>query len=383
MKVGKNVKEEELWTLKEENERLAWEEELNGSPSNRAMPVHLTFETTMKCNMSCIMCQVYRSPEVASRSGVVNSMMPFELFERVARETFPTAKAMSPTVMGEPLLTPYFPKILGLLEEYSVKMNMVTNGMLLTKQMSEKIMPYLNKIKVSFDGASKSTYERIRRGSDYDKIVDNIRDFNTVRDVVEGEGRPVLIFQVTLMRENIEELPEIVELAKGLGADWVVGLHAYIFDRSFEDQSLLKHKNLADSVLREAESRGREVGIATHFPSPFDSTTREEVDAEPSFQYERPRRCKFLWQEVWISHRGDVTPCCVPDRPVMGNLREEDFGSIWNGPGYCEIRIRLNTENPFDCCRNCSMATQYEDGVGYDYDEKSFFLCQEEESQKH
>ena len=127
MKVGKNVKKEELSTLKEENERLAWEEELNESPSNRAMPVHLTFETMMKCNMSCIMCQVYRSPEVAARSGVVNSVMPFELFERVARETFPTAKKMSPTVMGEPLLTSYFPKILGLLDEYSVKMNMVTN----------------------------------------------------------------------------------------------------------------------------------------------------------------------------------------------------------------------------------------------------------------
>lgn len=377
MKVGKNVNKEELLALKEENERLAWEEESKGSPSNRAMPVHLTFETTMNCNMSCIMCQVHRSPDVAARSDVINSVMPFELFERVAREAFPTAKEMSPTVMGEPLLTPYFPKILGLLDEYSVKMNMVTNGMLLTKQMSEDIMPYLNKIKISFDGASKSTYESIRRGSDYGRIVDNVRDFNAARDRVESDGRPKLIFQVTMMRKNIEELPEIVELAKGLGADWVVGLHAYVFDKSFEDQSLLKHKDLADSMLREAERRGKKVGIATHLPSPFDGASKRDEKAEASFQTEMPRRCKFLWRETWISHGGNITPCCVPDRPVMGNLGEEDFKSIWNSPIYNEIRRRLDTENPLDCCRNCSLATQYEDGVGYDYDEKSFFLYQQ------
>lgn len=365
---------DDLMDLKEENERLAREDEQAGSGYNRAMPVHLTFETTMKCNMRCIMCQVHRNPEEARKAGVADSVMPHELFEALARETFPTAKYMSPTVMGEPLLTPYFPRILELLDEYKVKMNIVTSGMLLTRRVSEQIMPYLHKIKVSFDGAKKSIFERIRRGADFERVVSNIKEFTDIRSDFSTEEPPILTFQVTLMRENIEELPSIVEMAHQLGADWVVGLHVFVFDPAFEQQSLLNHKELANRSLMEAEEMGRELGVLTHFPARYrcDDSVAGQID-ESSLE-EKPRRCKFLWREVWIGHRGDVTPCCVPDRPVMDNLFDKDFREIWNGGLYREMRTRLNSDEPFDCCRRCSMAVQYEPRLGYEYEDDAFLL---------
>ncbi len=365
---------EVLLALKEANERLAWEEERRGSAYNHAMPVHLTLETTMRCNMRCVMCQVYRSPDAIQRGLVGDSMMPLELFEKVAKEAFPPARELTPTVMGEPLLTPYLPRVLDILLEYSMKMNMVTNGMYLTREMSERLMPHLLKIKVSFDGASKSTFEGIRRGAQFERVMSNVRRFNSVRERLDRDERPILAFQVTLMRRNIEELPEIVELASSLGVDEVIGLHVYVFDREFEHQSLLHHREIADAFICRAEDKGKELGVATRFPARFGVGGKREgphADQPPTV---RPRLCKFLWRELWVSHTGDVTPCCVPDRPVMGNLRDSSLAEIWNAVPYRELRGRLASDDPFECCSHCSLATQYEAGVGTAYDERRFLL---------
>ena len=366
------VSKQDLLALKDANEKVAWEEERRSSSYNHAMPVHLTLETTMVCNLRCVMCQVFRSPETIQRAGVADSVMPLELFEKIAREAFPAAKEMTPTVMGEPLLTPYLSRILEVLAEYSMKMNLVTSGMHLSPEISARIIPHLRKIKVSFDGATKPTFEAIRRGAEFERVIENVRQFNTARQKLAPRERPILAFQVTLMRRNIEELPTIVELAAELGVDEVIGLHVYVFDKDFESQSLLHHKELSDTIIREAVEKAKPLGVYPHFPAPF---SREEDDL-PSAEMPRgpPRLCKFLWREVWVSHTGDVTPCCVPDRPVMGNLRTSTLAEIWNGPLYKEMRSRLGTDDPYDCCRHCSLATQYEKGLGNDYDEKRFFL---------
>ncbi len=362
----------DLLGLKAANERLAWEEESRGSAYNRAMPVHLTLETTMQCNMRCIMCQVYRSPDAMRRGLVGDPVMPLDLFEKVAGEAFPSAKEMTPTVMGEPLLTPYLPRVLELLSAYAMKMNMVTNGMFLTRETSVRLMPHLAKIKVSCDGASKATFEAIRRGAKFETVMDNVRRFNAVREQLDLEEQPVLAFQVTLMRKNIEELPQIVELASELGVDLIIGLHVYVFDKAFENQSLLHHRELADAVIGAAEERAHDLGVATHFPAPFGGEgDGSDAGRAPG---ERPRLCKFLWRELWVSHTGDVTPCCVPDRPVMGSIRESSLAEIWNNELYREMRRRLGSEEPFECCRNCSLATQYEAGIEPGYDERRFFL---------
>lgn len=371
------MRREDLPAVKEANERLAWEEESRGSAYNRAMPVHLTLETTMTCNMRCIMCQVYRSPDAIQRAQVASPVMPLELLEGLAEEAFPTAREMTPTVMGEPLLTPYLPRVLGLVSQYSMKMNLVTSGMYLTREMSERLMPHLLKIKVSFDGATKPTFEGIRRGAEFERVVSNVRQFNRARERLSRDERPILALQVTLMRKNIEELPHIVELASNLGVDEVIGLHVYVFDRELEHQSLLRHRELANAFIRSAAERGKQLGVATHFPTLFAGEIGRERPCAGQPSSGRPRLCKFLWREVWVSHTGDVTPCCVPDRPVMGNLHNSSLAEIWNNALYREMRGRLATDDPFVCCRHCSLAIQYEAGVGSDYDERRFFLCRD------
>lgn len=81
--------------------------------------------------------------------------------------------------------------------------------------------------------------------------------------------------------------------------------------------------------------------------------------------------CKFLWNELFVSLSGDVAPCCIQGRPVVGNIHQQDLGSIWNGPMMQEMRKRLLEGDPIPCCKDCNYNTQLGQGT---YREDTFIM---------
>lgn len=79
-------------------------------------------EITNRCNLSCSFCAASRRP---------GRDMPLELFERVAAQAGPLAEMVSLHLLGEPLLHPAFPAILAACSRLGLKVNLVTNGLLL------------------------------------------------------------------------------------------------------------------------------------------------------------------------------------------------------------------------------------------------------------
>ena len=57
-------------------------------------------------------------------------------------------------------------RMVELAEEYGVRTEYYTNGTLLNDRMISMILPTLGQICISFDGASKETFEYLRAGSD-------------------------------------------------------------------------------------------------------------------------------------------------------------------------------------------------------------------------
>lgn len=338
----------------------------NGASVIDALPRRLTIQNSLRCNLNCLMCQLHRDPRIARKANATRALLHFDVFRRVADETFPTAVEVLPTTMGEPLLTPYFDQFLKLLQKYQTKLNLTTNGMLMTPEISKQIIPILSDVKVSFDGATRETYEAIRRGGSYNRVIQNIKAFVQLRDMYVGLNKPTISFQVTLMRRNIRELSAIVELAHQLGVDWVKGYHVYVFDRQLEHESLWFHQDLSDRAIVEASEIAAQYGIKTHFPRPFRGSEPPQTSGN---------QCTFLWNESWIECNGDVAPCCVPDRPVMGNVFEESFGEIWNGEMYQQMRRGLVEGYPLDCCQHCSLRSEFADsGSSLPYRKEAFLL---------
>jgi radical SAM protein with 4Fe4S-binding SPASM domain len=93
-----------------------------------------------------------------------------------------------------------------------------------------------------------------------------------------------------------------------------------------------------------------------HRPSHTLTETTQIQAANPGPKIEI--QCPFLWKDSWISHNGDVAPCCTPSRPNAGNIKENSFRTIWNGKIYQELRKGIREGKPFECCKNCYLYAQ-------------------------
>jgi len=341
--------------LKTYNEELAEEEQRRHSPITRAMPTKICINMGIKCNLNCIMC-IRRTI-----SEDLNKIEPdFEIFKNVADQVFPYIRTFGTTVGAEPLLGVRFLEQLRIAKRYSVKADIVTNGTLLSSdKLIGKILDVASSLEISLDAARKETYESIRVGGNFEQVKENIKRLNSLKKKMPPDKRPfITLSNRCLMRRNIEELPEFIKLTKELEADCVILSHVRIFTEEMEKESLIYYKELSNKYLMEAKKEADRLRINLYMPSLFE-INKNSTDAKLDCLKERGKikrehiECPFLWKQVIIEWNGNVNPCCVPGYPVMGNVKEKPFREIWNNELYQEMRKRLYTDNPFDCCKHC------------------------------
>ena len=161
-------------------------------------------------------------------------------------------------------------------------------------------------------------------------------------------------FNVTLLKENVAELPAIVEMAAELDVDMVAVGYVIAHSERVQASSPLHSPGETNRALAAAAKRSAELGIEVRLPAPL-----PEAKATPPVTIERPDGwpgqyyCDMPWRRAFIGLEGDVKPCCAPQAPVMGNAFRQDFMEIWNGPGYRELRSGLTTGKLTSYCRRC------------------------------
>jgi len=344
------------WQLKVENERLVIESKNKRDSINLGMPTRTTINTTTNCNLSCGMCRYH------GQEKILPETLPFKTFKEIGEQLFPYSKEIHLSVKGEPLLTPYFEKTIDVISQYGVRLNLTTNGMLLTPKTSEMIIPVLRDVKISFDGAKKDTFEKIRAGSRYETIIDNIRAFVNLRNQYVNSQktndsfyRPTITLQTVLMADNIEELPDIVKIAHYLGVDRVKGFNLTVTNPKYLNKSLLFDQQHANIYLKQALELAESFRIKAKYQELFDPN----IDI---FNYKdeeaRKRECAFLWNQINVEVNGDVRPCCHDKSPIIGNVYKSTLKDIWNNEIYQEMRARLDSKDPYSCCKHCAMQSR-------------------------
>ena len=81
-------------------------------------------EITNECNLACGFCASSSRPK---------SAMSLETFERAAAQAGNIAAVIFPHLLGEPFMHPRFPEVLAACSRLGLKLNLVTNGLLLDK----------------------------------------------------------------------------------------------------------------------------------------------------------------------------------------------------------------------------------------------------------
>ena len=139
-------------------------------------PINVDIELAGKCNLKCSMCSYGLETFDKSKQG----MMPKAMAYKVLNEASDLGvKAIKFNFRGEPGLH----KDLAELVKFAKSLNFVdvfinTNMLAFTeKRLVELAGAGLDKIIVSVDGADKETYEKVRVGGNFDKLLLNIKRF--------------------------------------------------------------------------------------------------------------------------------------------------------------------------------------------------------------
>jgi radical SAM protein with 4Fe4S-binding SPASM domain len=320
------------------------------------LPDLIEVEPVHTCNLRCIMCHVSYEKLSKKKLDVDRTLEHLEGVD---------GRWMTIGSMYEPMAHPQFLRLAQGLSDRGMKMDLTTNGTLFTPENS-KALAGLNfkNVTVSFDGARPETYEYIREGGDYGRALDRIDGY--LSQLPSGERRPFLAINNTLMRRNMAEVPEAVDLWDGRGFDHMGCIIMVLRDgneklRAESPEPILAEVN--EHMLRAAR-RVIEGGLRITLSSSSDVFTRPSslmrdhpncvVDGivrsshpgarhpwNPRTVFQRGKwpgmhvDCRSPFTFARINYNGDVILCYMFK---VGNIYKQPFLDIWYGKEAQKIR---------------------------------------------
>lgn len=243
-----------------------------------------------------------------------------------------------------------------------IKVGCNSNCTLVSDARAERcVTSGLRELHVSVDGATAETYEHIRRGARFDRVIANILKVQRARRLFQSPT-PEMILTAVVMRRNVRELPDLVRLAHDLSIRSVFVQHlgqelaepslpaAYAPLRTFlHEQSLFQvDRREINLLFKKARATAEDLGIKLRLP---------RLDELPMLQGSA-RRCDWPWKSAYITYQGYVVPCCIiatPDRAHFGNVFHHPVHEVWHGMEAADFRRRLDSPDPPDLCRSCAV----------------------------
>ncbi|KAF5083756.1 Coenzyme PQQ synthesis protein E [anaerobic digester metagenome] len=293
--------------------RRKWVENPKNFIVERA-PIHLDIETHTSCNLKCIMCHQSFDPPVPQK-------MPDETVYRLIDEAKEIGVcSLKFQYRGEPLLDARMPQFVKYAKERGIiEVMFNTNSTLLTKSMANELIDSgLDKIICSVDGYQEGMYEEIRVGSNFHRVLENIRELQKTKK--ERKSRhPILRVQMVVPLENKDKINEYTAFWEKI-AD-IVGV-----------EELLNYNIQEEDYLE-----------------------------KPDFA------CAQIWQRLIVMADGDVLPCCKGIRggneklEVVGNIYKNSLEEIWNNPRMKELRElhQSGQSHKIKMCRLCGLRALY------------------------
>lgn len=175
-------------------------------------PVSIAPEVDISCNLHCTSCREKVFVEQKENSNFWRKI----IYEKLA--ILPVSLILN--TVGEPFASAGCMELMDRIEHSVCQLAIYTNGTLLTPDKLEEILQKHHSIELSLsiDAASKETYERIRRGGNYEKLMDNIAYISQEKK----QGR-ISYWRVNFVvqKSNIQEMGLFVEQAKAWGVNQV------------------------------------------------------------------------------------------------------------------------------------------------------------------
>ncbi len=290
---------------------------LQGQAYARTIPLNVTLELTLRCNIRCLHCYNFdrdtRRPACHGGESLAPELSVDEIF-RVMGELREAGTLFLSLTGGEVLSAPHLFPVLDRARDLGFAVQLLSNGTLLRPGVAARLAGYRNLlgVSVSLYGATAEVHDGITqvRGS-WRRTLDGVDRLRAQQVAVR--------LKLILMRPNAHEAGAMRELAAARGLATLIDLN--VTARHDGTDGSLAMRVTADQVA--ALYAGPLADLAP-------KGTRS-VD-EAGFP------CNCARGNCAVTARGDVQPCiAVPW--AAGNVRQQPFGEIWRAsPVFQQIR---------------------------------------------
>jgi radical SAM protein with 4Fe4S-binding SPASM domain len=318
-----------------------------------ALPVRVQIETTDHCNLKCIMC----TRELMSDMN--SSAITLETFRRVVDEIQPFYVTLNG--LGEPLLDPSIFDKLALLHERGIVSSMPTNGTYVRRGNVDKLAANLPDIlQLSIDGATRASFEGVRKLGDFEQITGNYRAIATRRATGHSRSNTAIRILCALQKKNLFDYRQMYRLWKSIPKVTFSLVPVFQYDAeggrftnvtpSKEEVERLQAE--IDVAISEADSDEEK----RFYQSWRDTAGRWLDTSNYKVGAIHTGACTIPWYSTYIDAKGRVYPCCylTDTNHVMGNVKSDSFVTIWHGDKYRDFRRRLVEDRAnLQGCRTC------------------------------
>lgn len=325
-------------------------------PQLAPLPQYVEIETTTICPRKCIMCEHTYWKDQEERH------LTYGEFVHTVNQ-FPRLRWLHLTGEGSAFTNPDYPKMLVYAKSKNIAVYLVDSFDHIPREALEMLVDLkIEGVYISLDAATADTYEKMRIGCSFDRVLENIRRFIALKKKKQSL-LPEISFRYTVIKYNIEEIPAFLDLAASFGTRKLLGEGGridFVGNLEFQEVKHLSVYEFDPQLIQQVVEKT----ISYKFNTFLSHTERKR---NPSI-----RQC-ICWLEPYIMMGGDVIPCC---NILMSNkrstLREHSFGNIttqtmreiWNSERFTRFRRTINHPQrkvPFLCtlCR------------AYDYSERA------------
>lgn len=293
-------------------------------PQLAPFPKYIEVEVTSRCNKRCIICEHTHWDEPQRD-------LHYKQFVKLVNQF--DLHWVNLTGEGDAFLNKDYLDMISYLKMRGTSVYLVDSFDLVTPEVSHELVRLgVDGVYISIDGATKYTYESLKEGCDFERVLSNVRGLLSAKRKYNSP-LPEICFRYVITKTNVHEMADFVRLVNTLGRrhEWGDGSKIHFV-------GLLDYPEIHDLYLETIPQEFIDATImASHnIPVVF---AHIENGRNPSIN-----RC-LAWMEPYfalVPHHM-VLPCCAV---LMSNNRErlaeycfgdytrESMRDIWNHPYY-------------------------------------------------
>jgi radical SAM protein with 4Fe4S-binding SPASM domain len=279
-------------------------------------PFAIRIENTNICNGRCFMCP---HPLMKRKQGLMDKDLYKKIIDNMSSLGISYLNLHN---FGEPLLDKHFIWRIKYAKQKGItKITTNTNGELLNKKMAREIINSgLDEIFISLDAAKESTYQKIRIGLNYSKVMSNLK------------------YLIRLKEKSKQKKPQII-------VDFLIS------DLNCGEVDLFKQKwqDKVDNIcLSEIHDWSLKVtGLSNRQYKNYVSYSKAP--------------CRLPFTEMLVNFDGRVGLCCqdIEAEVIYGDLKTQSISEIWQSHLIEKIRNKHQkiSVDKLKICQNCKLRT--------------------------